>query len=62
MNSFLFTHTYTHIVAYPFVLCVYVFMHLVAVPNKAGRLTGHIASNQKTDREKERVKGGRIWL
>lgn len=31
-----------------------VFMHLVAVPNKADRLTGHIASNQKSGRESDR--------
>ena len=38
--------------------CVCVFMHLVTVLNKAGRLTGHIASNQKSDRESERAKVG----
>lgn len=38
-------------------MCVYVFMHLVAVQNKAGRLTGHIASNQKSEGESDRERG-----
>lgn len=46
------THINTRTTAYLIVLCV--FMHLVAVPNKAGRLTDHIASNQKSDRESDR--------
>lgn len=51
-NSFLFTHTHT---LWLFRSCsVYVFMHLVAVPNKAGRLTVHIASNQESGRESDR--------
>lgn len=48
------THKHTLRLIRSFCARARVFTHLVAVPNKADRLTGHIASNRKSGRESDR--------